>query len=85
VYVLPDIDVWLVKNQQLTSCDGQLKQHWQELEPKDRALIKREIREKDEPVYDNRGLGNPSIDRPHWTKEAIAEIITAPIEALFCL
>lgn len=45
----------------------QLKQHWQELEPNDRALIKREIRERDEnPAYSNRGLGDPNIDRAYW-------------------
>lgn len=46
----------------------QITKHWQDLEPKDRALIQREIREKDEPIYEGKGLGNPNIDRPYWLK-----------------
>lgn len=46
----------------------QLKQHWHELEPIDRALIKREIIERESPIYEGKGLGNPNIDRPHWLR-----------------
>ena len=44
----------------------QLTKHWQELEPKDRTLIKREIRERENPIYDGNGLGDPNIDRAYW-------------------
>lgn len=47
---------------------NELTKHWESLEPKDRALIKREISERENPVYDGNGLGNPNIDRPYWLK-----------------
>lgn len=47
---------------------GELTKHWKSLEPNDRALIKCEIRERENSIYDGNGLGNPNIDRPYWLK-----------------